>query len=64
MGRRSGPKHARRVVMNQLATKRMTVDEFIPWAEAREDKWELHDGEAVAMAPERARHSLVKAHAI
>ena len=50
--------------MSQLAAKRMTIDEFIPWAETREGKWELHDGEAVAMAPERARHSRVKAYAI
>ena len=50
--------------MSQVAAKRMNVDEFIPWAEAREGKWELHDGEAVAMAPERARHSRVKAYAI
>jgi Uma2 family endonuclease len=50
--------------MGQVATKRMTVDEFLVWAEGREGKWELHDGEAVAMDPERARHSLVKAYAI
>jgi Uma2 family endonuclease len=63
-GRRSGPKHARCFAMSRVAAKRMTVDEFIPWTEAREGKWELHDGQAVAMAPGRARHSLVKAYAI
>jgi Uma2 family endonuclease len=50
--------------MSQPAAKRMTVDEFLVWAEAREEKWELHDGVAVAMAPERARHSRVKAHVV
>jgi Uma2 family endonuclease len=50
--------------MSQVVTKRMTVDGFLAWTEGREGKWELHDGEAVAMAPERARHSLVKAYAI
>jgi len=50
--------------MSQVAAKRMTVDEFLLWAESREGKWELHDGSVVAMAPERARHSLVKAYAI
>jgi Uma2 family endonuclease len=35
----------------------MTVDEFLPWAEAQErGRYELHDGEAIAMAPERAAH--------
>jgi Uma2 family endonuclease len=42
----------------------MTVDEFLVWADGHDGKWELHDGDVVAMAPERARHSLVKAYAI
>jgi len=49
--------------MSDAATKLMTVDEFLVWADGRDGKWELHDGEPVAMAPERARHSLVKTFA-
>ncbi len=42
----------------------MTVDEFLPWAEAQErGRYELHDGEAVAMSPERAAHWKVKFNA-
>ena len=39
---------------------RMTVDEFLSWAEGQPGRYELVDGEVFAMAPERARHSLVK----
>lgn len=35
----------------------MTVDEFLPWAEAQErGRYELHDGQVVMMSPERAGH--------
>ena len=35
----------------------MTVDEFLPWAEAQEcGRYELHEGEVIAMSPERAVH--------
>ena len=49
--------------MSQAAQKLMDVDEFLAWAEGREGKWELHDGAAVAMAPEQAFHSRVKTYA-
>ena len=39
---------------------RMTVDEFFAWADGRDGKWELFDGEVVAMSPERIRHSRMK----
>ncbi len=45
------------------ALKRMTVEEFLPWAEGKEGRWELHDGEPVMMAPERAIHARTKARA-
>lgn len=47
--------------MNEVAAKRMTVDEFLVWGEGREGKWELHDGVVVEMAAEQAYHSRVKA---
>lgn len=40
----------------------MTVTEFLAWASAQPlGRYELVDGQVVAMAPERARHNLVKA---
>lgn len=41
---------------------RMTVPEFLKWAAAQpRGRYELVNGEVVAMAPERARHNLAKA---
>ncbi len=42
------------------AVKQMTVDEFLPWAEGRQGRWELHDGVPVMMSPERAAHVRTK----
>ena len=50
------------------ALKVMTVDEFLPWAEGKEGRWELHDGvpvmissaDPVMMSPERAAHIRTK----
>ncbi len=40
----------------------MTIDEFLPWAEVQErGRYELHDGQAIMMSPERAGHWKVKA---
>lgn len=47
--------------MTALPKHKMTVDEFIPWAVAQPSgRYELVGGEVFAMAPERARHNLVK----
>ena len=35
---------------------KMTVDDFLAWAETQEGRRELYDGVPVAMAPERAIH--------
>lgn len=47
------------------ATKhpRMTADEFIAWAMTQPEgaRYELEDGEVVAMSPERMHHALTKA---
>ena len=45
------------------ALKLMTVDEFLPWAEGKEGRWELHDGVPVMMSPERLAHVRTKARA-
>ncbi len=39
---------------------RMTVEDFLAWADQQPGRWELVDGEPVRMAPERARHNRVK----
>ncbi len=51
--------------MNEmLKQKRMTVDEFIPWAMAQpRGRYELLDGEVVMMSPERVGHVRAKVSA-
>jgi Uma2 family endonuclease len=45
----------------QAKPRRMTVAEFLAWASAQpEGRYELVRGEVVALAPERARHAIVK----
>ena len=44
----------------QAPPPRMTVEEFLAWAEGRSGRWELLQGEAVAQAAERAAHWTVK----
>ena len=47
--------------MTALPKRKMTVAEFLPWAMAQEQgRYELVRGDIVAMAPERARHNIVK----
>ena len=48
--------------MASAPLKRMTVDEFLVWAENQpERRFELVHGQPIAMSPERARHAEVKA---
>ncbi len=48
--------------MSDAATKppRMTVEEFLVWAEGRPGRYELADGEVIKMQEEREAHNLVK----
>ena len=46
--------------MPDIAQSEMDVDVFLAWAEGREGRWELRDGQPVMMAPERAVHALTK----
>ncbi len=47
--------------MASAPLKRMTVDEFLAWAETQpERRFELVHGQPVAMSPERARHAEAK----
>jgi Uma2 family endonuclease len=41
----------------------MTVDDFLVWAEAQEGRWELHDGVAKRITPERLDHVRTKGEA-
>jgi Uma2 family endonuclease len=46
--------------MSTLTQRKMTVDEFLAWAEGQEGRWELFDGVPDCMSPERTRHAEVK----
>jgi Uma2 family endonuclease len=46
--------------MTVLTKPRMTVDEYLTWAEARPGRYELHDGVVHAMSPEGLGHAKVK----
>jgi Uma2 family endonuclease len=46
--------------MSTQTLQKMTVDEFLAWAEGREGRWELYNGVPYKMAPERTRHFKVK----
>ena len=50
--------------MSEPASARMTADDFIVWAMSRpeHERYELADGEVIAMAPERAAHADAKGH--
>ena len=47
----------------KLTKQRMTVDEFLSWAETQPGRYELDDGEIVTMSAERTRHARVKSAA-
>src|SRR5271170_7245808 len=51
------------MMMADLATPRMTVDEFLVWAEGQDGRWELQDGAPVSMSPERVAHTETKGEA-
>ena len=46
--------------MADAAQRDMDVDAFLLWADGREGRWELRDGQPLLMAPERAAHALTK----
>lgn len=46
--------------MVALRKERMTVNEFLSWAEQQPERWELFDGVPVAMSPERVIHGDTK----
>jgi Uma2 family endonuclease len=46
--------------MAALQLPKMTVDEYLAWAEGRPGRYELYAGSVYAMAPERAIHAEMK----
>ena len=46
--------------MSEMPNLKMTVDEFLAWAEAQPGRHELINGRVFAMAPERVRHTGTK----
>ena len=51
---------ARLLLMTALPQHKMTVDEYLAWAEGRPGRYELYAGIVYAMTPERAGHAKVK----
>ena len=47
--------------MSGLAIKRMTVAEFLRWEDGTDTRYELHEGNLVAMAPPAPAHGLLAA---
>jgi Uma2 family endonuclease len=47
--------------MTVLTKPRMTVDEYLAWAEGHPGRYELHKGEVHTMSPETAGHADTKA---
>jgi Uma2 family endonuclease len=47
--------------MTVLTDQRMTVDEFLTWADGRLGRYELYRGEVYPMSPETAGHAETKA---
>jgi Uma2 family endonuclease len=41
-------------------TIRMSAEEFLAWAEGRPGRYELHNGEVVAMSPGQTGHAKIK----
>lgn len=46
--------------MSTLAQRKMTVDEFLAWAEGREGRWELYNGVPYTTSPDTVGHGEVK----
>ena len=46
--------------MTALHKEQMTASEFLGWARAQPDRWELFDGVPTAMSPERVIHGDTK----
>jgi Uma2 family endonuclease len=46
--------------MNAVPKRKITVDEYLVWAEGRPGRYELYAGSVYAMAPERVGHAKTK----
>ena len=46
--------------MTALPKHKMTVDEYLSWADGQPGRYELYAGTVYAMTPERAEHAKVK----
>jgi len=45
--------------MSEAALPRMTLEEFLPWQEFQEQRYELVDGQPVAMAGAKQKHDVI-----
>ncbi len=46
--------------MTAIPKHKMTVDEYLAWAERQDGRFELFGGVVYAMTPERAEHAKIK----
>jgi Uma2 family endonuclease len=46
--------------MTKQRETRLSTDDFITWAQQQSGRWELHQGEPVAISPERVGHANAK----
>lgn len=46
--------------MNVVPTPRLSVDDYLAWADSHPGRYELHDGRVIKMSPENAGHAEVK----
>lgn len=46
--------------MNISSKRRLTVDEYLDWAQAHPGRYELYDGNVYAMSPDGAGHAKIK----
>src|SRR5262245_58935156 len=58
ISRKCWPKYD--LLMTAVTKARMTVDEYLAWAESRPGRYELVNGTVYAMTPERAVHAEIK----
>ena len=49
------------VALRKLPPRRMTISEFLDWAEDRDGMWQLRDGEPEMMNPPAVTHGAIQA---
>jgi Uma2 family endonuclease len=50
--------------MSEATLPRMSLEEFLPWQESQEQRYELVDGQPVAMAGAKQKHDIIVTNAL